>query len=165
MDTFLEQLVVIKRGAKYWLSAIGLWIAAIVVSAALFLFIPIIATFGAAGALFGAYYLTKRLYVEYEYIITNGAFDIDKILGKSSRKRIITFELSAVEVVEKFNPNKNYGESYTKKIYAADLDDKNAVALTVRKDTNKFLIVISPNERTNEAMIKYIPRIVYNGTL
>ena len=135
------------------------------ISAALFMFIPFIATFGTAGALFGAYYLTKRLYTEYEYIITNGAFDIDRILGKSSRQRIITFELSAVEVVEKFNPNKNYGENYSKKIFAANLDDKNAVALTVRKDSNKFLIVISPNERTNAALIKYIPRIVYNGTL
>lgn len=47
--------------------------------------------FLAAAALYGGYYLTTKLDVEYEYIFTNGEIDVDKITAQRSRKRLITF--------------------------------------------------------------------------
>ncbi len=50
----------------------------------------VIGIFLAAAALYGGYYLTTKLDVEYEYI-TNGEIDVDKITAQRSRKRLITF--------------------------------------------------------------------------
>ncbi len=40
--------------------------------------------------------LIKLQSVEYEYIITNGEMDIDKVQGKSKRKRLVTIELASI---------------------------------------------------------------------
>lgn len=158
MDTFLEQMVEMKRGGKYYSVVILLWVAAAAVSVLLFLIFPPLALVGAALSFYGAYFLSKKLYIEYEYIITNGTADIDKIIGKSSRKRELSFDLSAVESIEKFNYEKKFGTDFSKKILAADFDDPNALAFVIIKGNDKILLVFSPDERIKEAMKKYIPR-------
>lgn len=42
------------------------------------------------GSLYGGYILITNMSVEYEYIVTNGEMDIDKIIAKRRRKRLIT---------------------------------------------------------------------------
>lgn len=52
----------------------------------------------AGGIIYGGYYLITNLIIEYEYILTNGDLDIDKIVAQRSRKRLATLDLgSAVE--------------------------------------------------------------------
>ena len=154
MDTFLEQLVEMKRGGKYY-----------ALSVLLFLIFPPLALVGAALAFYGAYFLSKMLFVEYEYIITNDCADIDKITGKSSRKRELSFELSGVESIEKFNPQKKYGAGFSKKVVAADFNDPNALVFIIRKGNEKNLLVFAPDYRIKTAMKKFIPRTVSGSLL
>ncbi|UKI37385.1 MAG: DUF6106 family protein [Clostridiales bacterium] len=44
-----------------------------------------------AGVVYGAYILITHFNVEYEYILTNGDIDIDKIIAKKKEKK--SFEL------------------------------------------------------------------------
>ena len=85
MDTFFEQIITIKKGIKETLSFLGIWFLAIFLCLILlFVKIPVISSFSALlvlGILFGAYKLCAFLNIEYEYIITNGVMDIDKIIN------------------------------------------------------------------------------------
>ena len=99
MDTFFEQIIAVKKNGKAVAAIIGIWLAAFIVCFLLIMFMGFLGTFSlllAAGALFGAYKLCTRFNLEYEYIVTNGTMDIDKIINKSSRKRILSFELATV---------------------------------------------------------------------
>ena len=96
MDSYCEYIVKKKNGGK------ELAIQALIVVAALAVFalfmvlgavIPnfsMITTLLAFGALYGGYRLITNMNVEYEYIVTNGEMDIDKIIAKRSRKRLLT---------------------------------------------------------------------------
>lgn len=160
MDTFLEQLVSIKKDAKTYLMYVLIALVAIALMAtALWVFgnVAIVVVF---LVLYGAYKLYSILSVEYEYIITNSTMDIDKITAKSSRKRILSFELSEVERIEK------YCEDLSQDIlndcsYACNKDDENACVLIIHPDGKiKRSIVIAPDEKMRVAMKKFLPKYV-----
>ena len=60
---------------------------AIVLSVCLF-FVPIAGVLLAAGVIYLTYRLFRAFNVEYEYIATNGAIDIDRITARSKRKDV-----------------------------------------------------------------------------
>ena len=88
MDTFCEQIVKIKKGAKFYLGYAGLILGVLVIGAVCYVLARIFPIFSPVisllilGAIYGAYKLSTYLSVEYEYIITNGTFDIDIIYSK-----------------------------------------------------------------------------------
>ncbi len=49
------------------------------------------------GVIYGAYYLLSGLGIEYEYTFTNGELDVDKIMGKRKRLRLVTVDASKFE--------------------------------------------------------------------
>ena len=70
MDTFFEQIIAVKKNGKALAAIIGIWLAAFLVCFVLIMFMGVLGTFSlllAAGALFGAYKLSVRFNVEYEY--------------------------------------------------------------------------------------------------
>ena len=100
MDIFTEQLV--KRQASGKTTAlkalIGAGAAAVcLISVYLMLLGFAIALFIILGACYGAYFLMSNLDVEYEYIVTNGEIDIDKIIAQRTRKRLLTAKASTFE--------------------------------------------------------------------
>lgn len=106
MDTFFEQITAVKKSGKDIAAITGIWLLAFIICFLLVLFMGYLGSFSfllIAGALFGAFKLSCRFNVEYEYIVTNGTMDIDKIINKSSRKRVLSFELATVSRLEKFN--------------------------------------------------------------
>ena len=167
MDTFFEQIVPMGKDSKTILKLIGIWILAFVLASAIFLFgfaYLQMVTFVLMGlVLYGAYKLSAMLYVEYEYIVTNGTLDIDKIIAKSSRKRVASFEISQVEVVEKYNPNAQK-TGFDQIIVACDENDVGAYKMVVRKDgKGTMLIVFAPNKKIQGAILKSLPRFVANS--
>lgn len=51
------------------------------------------------GVIYGWWYLVTSFGIEYEYALTNGELDIDKIIAKRRRKRLITVNLKDAEVI------------------------------------------------------------------
>ena len=173
MDTFFEQIVAIRRTAKSLLAVLGIWVGFFVVSLAI-LFLTRIVPF--LSALLGfvvmviillgyiAFKLTKKFSIEYEYIITNGCFDIDKIIARSSRKRMMSFEISTVEAIEKYNPNSMPTREFKEKLFACNSDDQNAYYMIISEEgKGTRLLVFAPDERIKVAVKKFLPKYLANS--
>lgn len=168
MDTFYEQITAVKKTGKSWAAIIGIWLLALIVMAISVLLmgtmLSFIAVFLFAGAIYGAYKLSCRFSVEYEYIITNGTVDIDKIMSKSMRKRVLSFNLSDVSRLEKYNPAAQINGKFSSKIIACNQNDPNAYLMVASiKDNGEVLIVMSPNDRMKGAMVKFLPKYIANS--
>jgi hypothetical protein len=98
MDNFYEQFVGTKESASFKLAKYITYILAVLSALYLFTGNFIFCIVSAAGAAI-CFFAKKQLYIEYEYIYTNGAVDIDKILGKNKRKRAVSFEMNEIELI------------------------------------------------------------------
>lgn len=167
MDTFLEQIVEVRKNTKETLSVVGIWALAILLCAVLFTFGSFLAPLSyliVLGVVYGAYKLSSNYNIEYEYIITNGIMDIDKIINKNSRKRLASFELKTVTAVEKFNPSAYVERENITVIRGCD--DKNPDAYLITIDSVKkgtVHLIFAPNERMRDAMVKFMPKFVSNS--
>ena len=167
MDTFFEQIIAVKKNGKAVAAIIGIWLAAFIVCFLLIMFMPFLGTFSlllAAGALFGAYKLCTRFNLEYEYIVTNGTMDIDKIINKSSRKRILSFELATVSRIEKFNPAQLSGVNAKELFITCNQDDPGAYLMVSATEGNgTSYLVFAPDERVRSAIVKFVPKFISNS--
>lgn len=164
-DSFVEQLIFIKPTSKTFFTKIALWFIALLLfigflilsfikSSLSFVFIAI-----GIGAFFGANYLCGQLNVEYEYIFTNGDIDIDRIVNKSKRQRMASFNCSTIDKIEKYNPTLHSQiNKAEKRIYHACTPDEKSIAITVRHPKGGvYTVVLSPNESFMEALKKFLP--------
>ena len=94
MDSFLEYMIEQKRKPIVKLKKALIYIAAIFLSLILSFILMLISAQAVSmipitilALLYGAYYINCSFNVEFEYILTNGELDIDKISNKKRRKR------------------------------------------------------------------------------
>lgn len=167
MDTFFEQIISIRKTGKSIAAIVGVWLLAFILCFLLFLFSGYLGAFSfllIAGALYGAFKLSCLFNIEYEYIVTNGTMDIDKIISKSSRKRVLTFELQTVSRIEKYKPALLNSVNSKEVTVACNTDDENAyllVSSTEGKGTN--YLVFAPDERVRGAIVKFVPKFIANS--
>ena len=167
MDTFFEQITAVKKSGKDIAAITGIWLLAFIICFLLVLFMGYLGSFSfllIAGALFGAFKLSCRFNVEYEYIVTNGTMDIDKIINKSSRKRVLSFELATVSRLEKFNQGLLSSVNSKEIVTACNLNDPEAylmVSSTEGKGTS--YLIFAPDERVRVAIVKFVPKFIANS--
>ena len=167
MDTFFEQITAVKKSGKDIAAITGIWLLAFIICFLLVLFMGYLVSFSfllIAGALFGAFKLSCRFNVEYEYIVTNGTMDIDKIINKSSRKRVLSFELATVSRLEKFNQGLLSSVNSKEIVTACNLNDPEAylmVSSTEGKGTS--YLIFAPDERVRGAIVKFVPKFIANS--
>ena len=107
--------------------------------------------------------------MEYEYSLTNGDFDIDRIIGKRKRQRLLTtncsdFEEFGVYTEEKARAFKQ--RQWGAKVIAANLKDEGLYYAVVRHaKLGTVLLVIEPDDRIKSALRKFIPRQVQGNVL
>ncbi|WP_044973643.1 DUF6106 family protein [Ruminococcus sp. HUN007] len=95
MDSYAEQIVKkadngsdkMKRGLCY---AGGVAAGILIIFLAQMLKVAVVGIFLGVGAFYGGLYLGTNYDVEYEYLVVNNELDIDKILAKKRRKKLIT---------------------------------------------------------------------------
>lgn len=169
MDVFLEQLVVKKKTGMDILKIVGLILATIIVVFLAFFVLPrisrIFSTFGVfivVGALYGAWYLITGLNVEYEYILTNGEIDVDKIIAQRKRKRLITVNTRNFSEFGLYRPEEHTGKSYDATIFAcSSLQDPNLYyAVTEHPKYGNCMLVFNPDERIVENAKQFMKRNV-----
>ena len=166
MDTFFEQIISVKKTGKAVAALIGIWLAAFIICFFLFFtgFFGVLTFLLIAGVIYGAFKLSCLLNIEYEYIVTNGTMDIDKITNKSSRKRVLSFELQTESRIEKYNPsllNSVNSKDVTITCNTGDEGVSLMVYSTEGKGTN--YLVFAPDERLRSAVVKFVPMFVANS--
>ena len=164
MDVFFEQLVPIKRDGKAITIFILAWLIALLLCGLAFLFLGTLFIIAVAGIIFATVKFTGLLNVEYEYILTNGVMDIDRITNKSTRKRLMSFEVSHVTRLEKYNPA--FLESIDKKqlVFACPGKSQDAYFMVCEKEGKKAeYLVFTPNEKMKKAMVKFLPKFISNS--
>ena len=152
METVREQLVKkpyksTDKAMQFFILAMALFIALAVMILASSLLGGIFIIAGllfAAIVLYGGYYLSGNLNVEYEYCIAGSELSIDKIIVRRKRKTLRTLNLK--------------GLMDATVVSAAGDDDVYTMEYTERK-LGKTLIHFSPDERTLEMISPYLPRL------
>lgn len=164
MDTFIEQLVVIKNGGKIKAAKIAIWAVCSLLAVGLIAFSILNPTFAffllliAAAAFFCAYYMCGQLNNEFEYIITNRDIDIDRIVNKKKRIRMASFACSDIENIEKYDPRKHIADKNRNiNVYFGCTPSENAYAFTVKHAKNgHYFLVLTPNDEFRDAVRKFV---------
>lgn len=161
MDVFCEYIVKVKKNpVELTISALGIILAVILLGFSLFFLFTPFSSFVLlidAGVVYGAYILITHFNVEYEYILTNGDIDIDKIIAKRKRKRVLSFSTKEFEIVAPYKQ----GENYTNLLDLGTRNYENAYYAVFSKDGQKKTLVFNPPQKMIEAMKTYSPRTVH----
>ena len=168
MDIFVEQIVKKapngKDTAKKVLIVVGMCLLAAVL-AFVIMFIPTfsgIALLLLFGMFYGGYYLITGLDVEYEYIVTNGGIDIDKIIAKRKRSRLITCKVSSFEAFGKYESAPDADSSVTTVSAVgtslSGADTELWYADFTHASAGKVRLIISAEDKVIEAIRPFLPR-------
>ena len=160
-DTFVEELVVRKNGIVNLLLGLVIVVAAIAVAGVVWIVLPGIFPAVLAIAVFGCYLGIKFQGVEYEYAFTNGDLDIDKIMAKRKRKKLVEINHKQICVMAPYTAEY---ESETRGYQVSQVVDaspsKRASGrwfLIYTTDEGKYVFVVfQPSKRLREAMRKYM---------
>ena len=173
MDIFNEQLVTRKKSSvekmyKYGIIALAAMLIFILL---VFVTLPLVGRFYAFlmfiplfGCL-GVYFLAKKLYgaldIEFEDALTNGQFDVDKIVNRTDRTRLVSFDCADIEKFGKYTSDIKT-DGYKTRIIAANADSENLYYFTVKTTkTGNTILIIEPNEKMLEGIKLCIPRQIY----
>lgn len=169
MDIFLEQIVEKRSTGIDVLKKVGIVLAAVIICAFAILILPqisqLLATlnvFIVVAAGYGAWYLITSMNVEYEYILTNGEIDIDKIIARRKRKRLITVNTRQFTAFGPYRPQEHANETYTSTIMAcSSINDPNTYyAVCEHSKFGKCILIFNPNEKIIETAKQFMKRNV-----
>jgi hypothetical protein len=172
MDVFMEKIVSKRRDFKdNLIMAVIIFFTTILVLAVLMFKIPLISDlqlnlFVAAAFIYLAYRFLTARNVEFEYIVTNGDLDIDKIISKRKRKRIFSANCKEFEIVAKTSSN-SFSQSVQalkNRIDASSiLTSPDAYFITVNYKGEKTVVIFEPDERMINSFKLAIPRKVFTN--
>ena len=153
MDTFVEQIVAKKKGGKEYGIIFLVILAALVLTAALFLLFPPLMVL-VVGIGYGAWWLITSQNVEYEYSVTNGDIDIDQITAQRKRKRIVSVSGEKIETFAPYNAAEYTNRHFDRTVMAATSPDAQGVwCFTYHSKKNgNTLVIFEPEDRVINAL-------------
>lgn len=113
----------------------------------------------------GLYFLFPYFSVEFEYIYVNGELDFDKIYGQKNRKRVITVEMSNLEMI---GPKGSHAMDSMRTMKCKEYDftanepDHTVYEMYIRVNQELTRIFFEPKEEILEAIRQISPRKVAN---
>lgn len=166
MDTFIEKIVLRKKTGQDHLITAGIIVLAIILLIVVSS-IPVVNSFGpilwvAVG--YFAYFFIKTRNIEYEFAVTNGDIDIDKIIAQRKRKRIFSGSAKDFEIVAKLKSDKYTSEykNIVKKIEAvSSMDNPNVFFIVTSYKGDRTIVFFEPDTRMLSNFKTFIPRKVF----
>lgn len=165
MDSFVEQLVKKKKSVGQILviaATILLALVLLAISILLIQFTGALSMLIAVGVFYGAWYLLTAQNIEYEYCVTNGDIDIDRIVAQRKRQRIVSVSGKKIESAGRYLPEKWAGRPMDRTVIAApSAREDNLYYFTYRsKKRGHTLVVFQPNERVKNSLYEGLPKLV-----
>ena len=109
MDIFNEKIVKKRYDMQDLLIVVGLIVAAFfLIFLKVFLNLGMLTPLLVIGIGYGLFYLISARHVEYEYSVTNGDLDVDKIIARK-RIRLLSIEGKDLEILAKLKERKVHG--------------------------------------------------------
>lgn len=170
MDFFSETIVGKKKDLKYYFKIIGILILAFIALIIMRVqigvgFLASIIPLEFVGAIYGAYLLIIGCNIEYEYSVTNENVDIDKIIAKRKRKRILRINSREFEYFAPYTGRHKSvcdNPQITKRIDVSGNKDGEGVYFAIYNAGGlKTCLIFRPNEKMVENFSKYVPRALY----
>ncbi len=169
-DTFIEYMLKAKKTPSTVFRQILIVLTAVILLLAvtfIFLILPPAALnvypLFMAGIIFVAYRLFASLEVEFEYILTNGELDIDKITNRKRRKRIITIdtrtfiEFGRAEKKDFSDKSKEFARVIDASGHSEAFCDYYAVFY---KNGQKIKLIFNPTGKMIDVFKFYAPRVL-----
>ncbi len=167
MDTFMEKIVERKKTSKDTLISAGIVFLCVFLIVFIIPMIPYVNTMQLVfdvAVIYGAYYLIKSKSIEFEYSVTNGEIDIDKIIARSRRKRIFSGNCKEFEILARLKGD-HYNDSIkniSNKIEAASsMDSPDVFFLVTTYKGQRTVVYFEPNERMLNAFRLFIPSKIF----
>lgn len=151
MDVFIEHMVKRKKSVldaimAFIIIAIGL---CLLYFATYLVVWPALMLLAAAGIIYATYKFVMRINMEYEYIITNGELDVEKIINRRTRKHVETVN---IRLLEDFAPggtekeSRYLGDRSIKKIIVCESVKSGYYYMTYTQDNRKKILFFTPND-------------------
>lgn len=173
MDVFIEHRVVKKLSSADKGKMLLLGLAAVLLFILLFWLglniqqvIPL-CLIAEVGLVYGIWYVFSSFSVEYEYALTNGDLDVDKIIAKRKRKRLITINIRGCELCapvhsEKYKRELNNTNFRTKIDASSSPSSPHAYFIVCQHPTYGLTrLIFEPDDRMLKACHTAAPRKVF----
>lgn len=170
-DIFMEYMIKQKKKGSAIIKSIFTVVGAIFLSliiSFIFLWLPpfVISIWPmcVAAIMFGAYKIIASFDVEFEYILTNGELDVDKITHKKKRKRLITIHCKSFTHFGKTSSDsyknlktENYAQIIDASANSENFEDYYAVFF---KNGQRIMLIFNPTQKMIDAFKVFAPRVV-----
>ncbi len=162
MDVFCEYMVKRRRTFKDSILVSGIIAVAVFLS---MIVLPLrllgLELLIVVGIIYGAINLIRRMDIEYEYILTNSILDIDKIMSKKTRKRVMSIDFEDIEDCGPANGIKVGTDSAVKILdFTGDIKAKNVYYVDFSKEMIKYRVFFQPNAKILSKIKLVSPRLV-----
>ena len=146
MDTFFEQIVKKKKTPAELVFAI--------LNVPVLMAIPILPTALMVGIAYGGWWLISAQNMEFEYCVTNGDIDIDLIVAKRKRKRIVSVSGRKVKSLSPYEQGAVNEKAFGRVVVASPSKKESGLwCFTYHSKKNgDTLVVFQPEERVLRAL-------------
>lgn len=166
-DVYIEKIIKRNPTGKTILYKFLIYFAAAIIIA-FGLFFPYLRFLAAAvvvAAGWGAWRVAGMLNLEYEYTLTNGELDVDKIINRRSRKRVITINYKDISILAPVSDKykDDFNSPSIKKTYnltATDHSPDNWFIVFGSNGGKSDKLIFEPDKRFIDGFRQYIPRKV-----
>ncbi len=171
MDSFIEYMIRQKKSAaaklKTALIVLGAIVISFIITLIFLMFLPIaisLMPLCIAGIMYGAYRIIASFNIEYEYILTNGELDVDKITNKKRRKRLITVHCKTFTHFGKLTDSsyQNLKDSDFARVIdaSAHSDNYETYYAVFFKNGQRVKLIFNPVQKMIDIFKIYAPRVV-----
>ncbi len=166
MDTFFEQIVKKKKTPLEWAIMLGTIVAAALIVFGLLSFpvlmaMPILPTVIMLAVGYGGWWLITGQNIEFEYCVTNGDIDIDVIVAKRKRTRIVSVVGRKIEALLPYSAAVDK-KAYTRVVMAAPSEKETGLWTFSyhSKKNGHTLVIFQPDARVLHAFFEGLPSLV-----
>ena len=107
------------------------------------------------------WYIIGSQNIEYEYCVTNGDIDVDCIIARRKRKRIVSVSGRKVESLLPYDANKGTAGYQRVVVAAPSLQESGLWCFTYHSKKNGHtLVVFQPDDRVKDSFYEGLPKLV-----
>lgn len=160
MDVFIEKIVTRKKTSKEHLIVAGIVLGGLILSILSFILLGPISPAVVAAILYFGYYFVKGTNLEYEYAVTNGDIDVDKIIAQRKRKRVFSAYTKDVEIIARLKSDKyNEYKNINKRVEAvSSMNDAQDIYFMVAPfKSERTILFFQPDQRMLDSFKTKLP--------